>query len=124
MNVHEFPAEILPTLVEIAAGKGREDVREAYENLLLAEAPPAPELAGQLGDPGLIPGLLACLEKTDDTKAENRDLIVALADSVLELGGELGDLAKKQDRVRQANAQRLAQLAAGKLTGRPRRRRR
>jgi len=121
LNVHKFPEDLLPTVTEIAAGKGRADVRGAFESLLGEGAAVAATFAHMLDDPALVPALLHALEALDDTDPDNRQHIIDLTDAIEHLGGDLGDLARKEENVRIANARRLAQMAPG--ARRPRRRR-
>ena len=93
--------EVAYTLVQLAAGKGRADVREVFEEVLEAEPDAVVDVLAALGDSGLVPAMLAALRRLDETDPLLAHTIVDLVDAITALGGDPGELgAEKAHAVR------------------------
>ena len=111
---------VLPTLVELTAGQGREDVREVAALALEDDPEEMAFLLTQLDDRELLPAMMATLERLDEQDPENRDTLVELVDAIEAFGGDPGEEGYlKVHAVRTARAMWLAQQAA--KTKRPKR---
>lgn len=117
--------EVLDTLVELAAGKQRSDVREVFEELLESSPEEIAAWLADLADPDLLPSMLRALERLDEHNATLRQPIIDLVDAIDVLGGDAGELGEqKMVTVRAARARWLAEMAAGSRSQKKRRRRR
>ena len=107
--------EVVDTLVQLAAGKERSDVREAIEEALIAKPEAVVTVLAALGDTQLVPAMLAALHRLDETDPRRSHTVVDLVDAIKTLGGDPGDLGEVKERaVRAAQARWLAEQAAGR----------